>query len=657
MATEPTDISIKGKFKLLYGYNSGGLVVRIKRVHIKNFRCLEDVEVEFDSITTFIGPNGTGKSTVLRALDWFFNGPKSSELTEADITFGAESKQISVEVEFSDLSAEDREALGHYVADGVDKFVAWKYREEGGAERMTGNAKVFTPFNEIRSAGSATEAKRLYSALRAERSELSLPSAASKDAINEAMTAWELENTDQLTDSEVQTSFFGFNSQGKIAELFDYVFVGADLRASEEAVDGKSTVIGKILERAVNRQSADEEIARLSEEVNAQQREIYNRNFEEQLAGISTSLSEAVAQYSTGRSVRVQTKDLELQPPKTQFEVSVLDNTIETKITRQGHGFQRTLLIAALQLLARKGVEESSHGTICLAIEEPELFQHPIQAQAFSQVLRKLVSDDSEKIQVTYATHSPYFVDPSHFNEIRRVSRGLSIEATKSPAVTIASTTVAKIQTKLASYVTTEQVEKQVGGVCLNRLPEGLFANGVVLVEGTTDLAAIEGSASREAIGGLSLSGIVVAEVGGKSNLFLAHAVLEELGIPSYVIFDGDKESRARMTVAGKSQKKINDTEENNKKLNRSLLKYLGATEEDWPTSGTYDKYAVFEDMLETWLKAEWPEWEAEKDNIEAAGLGNVGKNELLYRYAAAEASTNPPQLMDDILTNIRQVL
>lgn len=631
--------------------------MRIKRVHIKNFRCLEDVEVDFDSITTFIGPNGTGKSTVLRALDWFFNGPKASELTDSDVTFGAESKQISVEVEFFDLSAEDREALGHYVTDGVDKFVAWKYREESGAERMTGNAKVFAPFNEIRAAGSASEAKTLYSTLRSERTELSLPAASTKDAINTAMTTWELENADQLTDSEVQTNFFGFNSQGKIAELFDYVFVGADLRASEEAVDGKSTVIGKILERAVNRQSADAEIATLAEEVSGRQREIYNRNFEEQLVGISTNLSQAIAQYSTGRSVKVQTKDLELQPPKTQFEVSVLDNTIETKITGQGHGFQRTLLIAALQLLARKGVEESSHGTICLAIEEPELFQHPIQAQAFSQVLRKLVNEDAEKIQVTYATHSPYFVDPSHFDEIRRVSRGRSADVTKSPVVNIMSTTVPEIQTKLAGYITPEQVVKQVGGVCLNRLPEGLFANAVVLVEGTTDLAAIEGSASRQTNGELALSGIVVAEVGGKNNLFLAHAVLEELGIPSYVIFDGDKESRARMTAAGKSQKNINDTEENNKKLNRSLLKYLGATEEDWPTNGTYDKYAVFEDMLETWLKAEWPEWEAEKDNIEAAGLGNVGKNELLYRYAAVEASTNPPQLMGDILANIRQSL
>ncbi|MFC5055402.1 AAA family ATPase [Saccharothrix xinjiangensis] len=43
--------------------------MRIARVRIRNFRCLEDVEVRFDEVTTLIGPNGVGKSTVLRALD------------------------------------------------------------------------------------------------------------------------------------------------------------------------------------------------------------------------------------------------------------------------------------------------------------------------------------------------------------------------------------------------------------------------------------------------------------------------------------------------------------------------------------------------------------------------------------------------------------
>jgi predicted ATP-dependent endonuclease of OLD family len=48
--------------------------MKIKSVHIKNYRALTDIHVDFDTVTTFIGPNGVGKSSILRALDWYFNG-------------------------------------------------------------------------------------------------------------------------------------------------------------------------------------------------------------------------------------------------------------------------------------------------------------------------------------------------------------------------------------------------------------------------------------------------------------------------------------------------------------------------------------------------------------------------------------------------------
>jgi len=40
----------------------------IKRMYIKNFRSLEDVDIQLEPITIFVGPNGAGKSNVLDAL-------------------------------------------------------------------------------------------------------------------------------------------------------------------------------------------------------------------------------------------------------------------------------------------------------------------------------------------------------------------------------------------------------------------------------------------------------------------------------------------------------------------------------------------------------------------------------------------------------------
>lgn len=115
--------------------------MKIRDVRIKNFRTLKDVFIEFDVVTTFIGPNGIGKSTVLRALNWFFNGSKSGDLTEADCSFGAVDEDIEVQVTFGNLSDADRAELGKYAPEGVDTFTAWKRRTPEGDEYLSANTK------------------------------------------------------------------------------------------------------------------------------------------------------------------------------------------------------------------------------------------------------------------------------------------------------------------------------------------------------------------------------------------------------------------------------------------------------------------------------------------------------------------------------------
>ncbi|MCH7408145.1 ATP-binding protein [Belliella sp. DSM 111904] len=51
--------------------------MKIKTIKIKNFRSYKDeVEIEFGDLTAFVGKNDIGKSTVLEALDIFFNDSK-----------------------------------------------------------------------------------------------------------------------------------------------------------------------------------------------------------------------------------------------------------------------------------------------------------------------------------------------------------------------------------------------------------------------------------------------------------------------------------------------------------------------------------------------------------------------------------------------------
>lgn len=623
--------------------------MKIQSVRIKNFRALKDVSIDFDSVTTFIGPNGAGKSTVLRALDWFFNGGKGGDLSEADCSFGASDEDIEVQVTFGGLTAKDRDALGKYAPAGVETFTAWKTRNPAGGETFSANAKGYPQFNEIREKTSAADKKAAYTALRNSDSTLGLPAWTNQTDSLQALVTWEANHTDQLVEApETQTTkFFGFNSGGKMSDLFDFVLVTGDLRASEEAQDSKSSVIGKILERSVDREAADEEIAKIVETSRAAQQKVYEEKFSDQLATIKTQLNDVVATYSPGRSIQVVPADVELKAPKTSFDVSVLDGLAETPVERQGHGFQRTLLISALQVLA-ESTAAATEGVICLAVEEPELFQHPTQAQAFARVLRSLADNSTKRIQVTYATHSPYFLEARHFDQIRRLTR--STEET--PVVTVHASTIDDVKSRLTGIVDPTVVDRQLDLMTTGQLASAMFAWRAVVVEGTTESAIFYGIGDRESPAKLEAEGIAVVSANGKNSVPLAHAVLDSLGIPTYAVFDADSgfESRA----GGKPADKIAAERTEHASRNRKLLKYFSRTEEDFPNAVVADNIAIFDDHLEAFLTANWPEWVAACAAVEAATGVKFNKNQRAYRLATLAAEGAVPEMFEQILEKVR---
>ena len=620
--------------------------MKIQSVRIRNFRTLKDVTIPFDSVTTFIGPNGAGKSTVLRALDWYFNGRPGS-LTAEDCSFGMTAENIEVQVAFTDLSAMDREALGKYAPEGVATFTAWKRRSIDGSEVLSANAKGLPEFNAIKAVGGATAKKDQYATLRTNPQDLGLPVANTAAAVDQAMATWEAAHTDQLVDAPeaLQTNFFGFNSGGKMSGLFDFVLVTADLRASEESIDGKSSIIGRILERSVDRAAADEAIAEIVEESRAKQQKVYEEKFKAQLDAMTERLNEVVASYAPGRAVTVSPAEVELKAPRTTFEVSVLDGVTKTAVERQGHGFQRTLLISALQLLAQSGTA-SAAGVICLAIEEPELFQHPIQAQTFAKVLRSLAEDASKRIQVTYATHSPYFLEARHFDQVRRLTRSSDVN----PVVAVHLATAADVKRKLNGVLSADTVDRQLDGIVAKDLAVALFAHRAFLVEGTTESSVFYGIGDRTTLGLLEAAGVSIVSVGGKPSIPLAHAVLTSIGIPVYALFDADGGFEARALAKGKKPEKIAEERIGHVKANRAALRYFGRAEEDFPAAIVADEVAIFEDHLETYMSANWPDWITACNEVAAAAGIDLAKNQLAYRTATLKSAGAVPAMLTRIL-------
>lgn len=636
--------------------------MQIRTVRIRNFRCLEDVEVTFDDVTSFIGPNGAGKSTVLRSLDWFFNGEKGSGLTSDDVFAGADpSASISVSVTFDRLTEKDRDALGDkYAPAGAATFSATR-TWTAGDDKTSGVGGVFPAFETIRAVVSKTERRKAYAALAESQPELDLPACKTGDEVDVAMLEWETNHPSELTASDLpSTHFFGFNGKNVLSGIFDFVFVSADLRAGEQSIEGRKTVLGRILERTLQREALDEAYETLAEEFGQRQETINSDHLDAQLLDLGNALSSEVAAFTVGKSVRLTGVTPELKPTSPAIRMAIVDALSETSIERQGHGFQRALLIGALKLLAERREGDSGGSIITLAIEEPELFQHPTQARVFANVLRSLASDSQAGIQVAYATHSPYFVDASYFDQVRRVTR-LSDPGFQGRVV-INQASLEQVKTDLAPYVSTDALLARWEQVCTATLAEALFSDAVVLVEGTTDKAILEGAAKRIGPEHLEHLGIAVAEAGSKSTLFIPHAILNRLGIPSLVVFDNDSGSGARAAAKNYDPPKSDDelakiaSDEQKQQAanNGKLLQYFGQAVQDFPEGKITKHLFAVDDNLEEVLKTQWPDWETTRKGIVASGRGAPKKNAATYHLAAHESTTLPGATVEAIIALAR---
>lgn len=290
-----------------------------------------------------------------------------------------------------------------------------------------------------------------------------------------------------------------------------------------------------------------------------------------------------------------------------------------------------------------------TEGVICLAIEEPELFQHPVQAQAFAKILRSLAEDESKRIQVTYATHSPYFIEAKHFDQVRRLNRVIS-------NVTVSFATSSIVKGKLRGIIDEHKVDSCLDAAASGELAEALFSNRVLLVEGTTEASVFYGIGDKSSVGHLESIGVSIVPVGGKSLIPLYHAILSSIGISVYTLFDSDSGFEIRANLNGKTPEKIEEERRGHVSANRKVLKYFGQVEEDFPTSKVLEEFAVLDDQLESSLNQLWPEWNAACSEIESETGFTLRKNQLLYRSATLRAGGAVPQIFIQILDKAKGI-
>lgn len=75
--------------------------MKLSRLRVRNFRCYRnELSVDFDDMTVFVGLNDVGKSTVMDALDIFLN---EGVPDKNDASKNGDGKDLTIICEFCDL--------------------------------------------------------------------------------------------------------------------------------------------------------------------------------------------------------------------------------------------------------------------------------------------------------------------------------------------------------------------------------------------------------------------------------------------------------------------------------------------------------------------------------------------------------------------------
>lgn len=214
--------------------------MKIESVRIENFRSFKDETIYFDNYTCFVGANGSGKSTVLYALNVFFRQFKDSQtdltkLYEEDFHHKKINKPIRITVTFTDLSNEAKEDLSHYVR--LDKLIVIAVAK---FNKVTGTAEVeqhgirmgFDTFKKYfereKEKAPADELKEIYANLRKKYPDL--PSEKTKPKMAAALQQYEAAHPDKCVPLESSDDFYGV-SKGKnqLAPHIQWAFITSAL--------------------------------------------------------------------------------------------------------------------------------------------------------------------------------------------------------------------------------------------------------------------------------------------------------------------------------------------------------------------------------------------------------------------------------------------
>lgn len=574
----------------------------LKQVTIRNYRCYgADTTIYIGDLTCIIGKNDVGKSTVMEALDTFFN----DVITKADLSATAPINDQKVEITcvFNDLPQSlilDSSALCNLDEEGL-----LNVKKELEIKRIwdfsgkTASKATFLHCNYY----DAPEAEGLLSmkkdslkAFMRDNGIALLPEG--RNTINRDMRQAIRSHYQMISRSEKYIKVDGnLGSEDNIKNIWKVISSQLPIYAlfkMDRLLSDKDGNVQDPMKLAIEQALKVDEIQQKLRDV-----EDYVRQHTTQIADATI---QKLANFDSKLAERLQASFTKECKWGSVFDIALL-NENNIPLNKRGSGIRRLVLLSFFQAQAEAKKDEKGSPAIIYAIEEPETSQHP---EHQIEIIHSLVSlAEKSETQVIFTTHSANLVCEIPIASIRYIDND-PILSVKTPVLGDGT---------MDDGLLTLIIKK------LGILPSPTDKVKVLLyVEGNNDVTALKGYSKllfengviEEDIMSSNKVGIVIS--GGSSlRFYIDNKYFDGFGKPAVHIYDNDKQEYidlvAKINAEGNPTKKAFNTS----MFEMENFLYKEAIEEAYADNGHTVSIPDFDgqaDVPTLVCKANNPDWD-----------------------------------------------
>lgn len=388
--------------------------MKLIKLKIKNFRCYKDeVEIKIDDLTTIIGKNDIGKSTILEALEIFFNNDLV-KIESSDANVYSTDKKVIITCEFGELPSKiildstwETNLKDEYL---ITKEGTLRITKEFDCSKSTVPSEVFITADHP----TATGFDNLLDLKEKELQELVEKNGAGKvKKGNPKMRELIWKSCPDLQIQEVKLTLNKSKEDGKKIweQIESYLPIYALFQSDRNSQD-KDKEVQNPMKAAIAAAIAEvqPDIDKIQQKVKEKAEEIAANTHAELM-----KLDSSLAKKLTPNFV----------PPTPTKWTGLFGINMDTDdgiaLNKRGSGVRRMILVSFFKAEAERRMAKTSKKSVIYALEEPETAQHPNNQKILLDSFKSLASEPA--CQVILTTHSPGFASELPSSSIRFIDR------------------------------------------------------------------------------------------------------------------------------------------------------------------------------------------------------------------------------------------